>query len=192
MRRHLIGVVTAAALVAILAGGALAQEPSATVRTYQGLSFKVADPSLEVFYTIGDLPEKKDEKAGPVISMTTSTTGPPPMGETASGGAGGEKEAKLLRGHSQATEFTVWKEGAASRIRWDRIKTMFFTRKPVNVAGLPPYISHYRYGVSVTLIDGEKVDADYVNLGTIMLRGKTANGHVDIPWEDIENVIIER
>jgi len=41
-------------------------------------------------------------------------------------------------------------------------------------------------------VDGERVEADYVNLGTAMLRGTTPNGRVEIPWEEVEHVIFER
>ena len=190
MWRHMVGAVTVALIAAAPAWGAAAQEPSATVRTHQGVAYKVGDPSMELFYTIGEPKEKKEEdKTAPTISVTTSMTAP--------GGAGdqpttGEKEVKLLRGHSRASELIVWREGVESRIAWDRVRTLFFTRKPVSAPGLPPYITHYRYAVSVTLMDGERVEADYVNLGAAILRGNTPDGKVDIPGEDVQSVIFER
>ena len=36
------------------------------------------------------------------------------------------------------------------------------------------------------------VEGDYVNLGTVILRGQTAEGRVDISWEDIESVRFQR
>jgi hypothetical protein len=46
--------------------------------------------------------------------------------------------------------------------------------------------THIRYGADIALADGGRVDADYVNLGTAILRGTTPDGRVDIPWQDIE------
>ncbi len=192
MRRQRVGVVTLAIAVAAIGGGAVGQGPSATVRTYQGIAYRIGDPSLEVFYTIGEPEEKKEDlqNFAPTINVTTNTAAP--GGAAPAPPPGGEKEEKLLRGHSRATEITVSREGVESRIHWDRIRAMFFTRKPVAVVGLPPYVTHYRYGVSVTLMDGERVEADYVNLGSAMLRGTTPNGRVDIPWEEVQQVIFER
>lgn len=198
MERQLFGMAAVATVLAGLVAGAVAQEPSATVRTHQGLSFKLTDPSLEVFYTIGEPKEKKEEMLPPIVSVTTALGGIGAAGEQAAGapapppGLGAEKEEKLLRGHAQATGIMVSKEGVEYRIQWDRIRAMFFTRKPVNVVGLPSYVPLYRYGVSVTLVDGERVDADYVNLGGAILRGITPDGRVDIPWEEVQQVIFER
>ena len=36
------------------------------------------------------------------------------------------------------------------------------------------------------LADGRRIAADYVNLGTAILRGATPDGRMDIPWQDIE------
>ena len=52
--------------------------------------------------------------------------------------------------------------------------------------------THIRYAASVVLTDGSRVDGDYVNLGTVVLRGQTPEGRVDIPWQDIEVVRFSR
>lgn len=195
MWRHLFGAVTVAAVVVALAGGAAGQESRAMVRTHQGISYSVDDLSLEVFYTIGEPKEKKEEREPfrpTILNVTTAVTPTPGAGEQMPGAPPGEKEEKLLRGHSRASEIAVWREGVETRIAWDRIRAMQFARKPVVGSGLPPYISHYRYSVSVTLVGGERVDADYVNLGTAILRGITPSGRVDIPWEEVEQVTLER
>jgi hypothetical protein len=36
-----------------------------------------------------------------------------------------------------------------------------------------------------------RIDGDYVNLGTTMLRGRTPAGRVDIPWEHIEQIVVD-
>src|SRR5512139_2519494 len=109
MRRFVVPTVTMAAVILFLLGNALAQESSATIRTFGGAAYKVADPSLEVFYTIGD-PKEKDEgdsqgfKSMSMINVS-ATAGAPGADQ------GGEKEAKLLRGHSRLAEVTVSKAG---------------------------------------------------------------------------------
>jgi hypothetical protein len=194
MRHSAVGVVVVAIVVFSWTDSALSQESRATVRTYQGVSYTLADPSLEVFYTIGEPKEKKDEdrtqQFQPLISVAASA-GAPAGGEQTPGESGSEKVAKLLRGHSRATEIAILKNGVEARIPWDRIRSLSLSRKPVTVAGLPPYVPYYRYSASAVLIDGARVDGDYVNLGTTMLRGQTPTGRVDIPWEQIEQVVLE-
>jgi hypothetical protein len=36
------------------------------------------------------------------------------------------------------------------------------------------------------------VEADYVNLGGMLLRGTTPGGRIDIPWQDIQTVEFRR
>ncbi len=188
MRQHMVLAVATVAVVVFSAGTALGQDSSATIRTYQGVSYKVADPSLEVFYTIGEPAEKAE--GGKFPSTISITTGP------TAGVSGGEQPsaAPLLRGHSRAGDITVWRQGVETRIAADQIRAMRFTRKPVTIAGLqfPPYIPYYRYSVSVSLTSGEQVEADYVNLGATIVRGTAPNGRLDIPWGEVESIIFER
>jgi hypothetical protein len=46
--------------------------------------------------------------------------------------------------------------------------------------------THIRYAADIAMADGTRIDADYVNLGTAILRGTTPDGRIDIPWQDIE------
>src|SRR5512136_1615743 len=180
MRHSTFGVLVVAAALFCWIGSALSQESRASVRTYAGVSYKLADPSLEVFYTIGEPKEKKDEGTAQSLQPTiaiAATAGGPAGGEQAPSGDGGAgKEEKLLRGHSRATEIAILKDGVETRIAWDHIRSLSFSRKPVTTSGLPPYVPHFRYTVSAVLMDGARVDGDYVNLGTTMLRGQTATG----------------
>jgi hypothetical protein len=59
---------------------------------------------------------------------------------------------------------------------------------------LPSYVAagHYRYSATALLDDGSRIEADYVSLGTTFLRGRTAQGRMDIPWEQIEVVRFTR
>lgn len=195
MRHFAIGAVVVVVGVFCFTDSALSQESRATVRTYQGVSYKLDDPSLEVFYTIGEPKEKKDEGQAqsfqPTIAIA-ATAGAPAGGEQASSGDGGAgKDEKLLRGHSRAAEIVILKDGVETRVAWDRIRSLYFSRKPVTVPGLPSYVPHYRYAASAVLTDGVRVDGDYVNLGTTMLRGRAQTGRVDIPWEQIEWIIVD-
>ncbi len=196
MQKLLVAVMVAGAMVMTLGAGAAAQESAATIRTYQGISYMVADPSLEVFYTIGEL--KESPSTTPTSGMTFGTTinlGMPSTGggeQVSSPVAGGTKEERLLRGHSQASAITVSKDGVETRIPWEQVRTMSFARTPDPAAGLPPYISQYRYSASVTLVDGTRVEADYVNLGVTFLRGTTPAGRVDIPWQEVEGITFNR
>jgi len=189
MRRFVVPTATTVAVMAFLVGSALAQESSATIRTFGGAAYKVADPSLEVFYTIGD-PKEKTDGGGPQSFQSminvSATAGAPSTDQ------GGEKEAKLLRGHARLAEITVSKSGVETRVPWDQIRAISFSRKPVALATLPPYIPNYRHSVSVMTVDGGRLDADYVNWGAAIVRGQTPVGRVDIPWEEVEQVIFER
>jgi hypothetical protein len=185
----MVTAVAAVAIVTVLAAGAAAQESSATVRTYQGLTVKLADPSLEVFYTIGEPKERKEEsRFQPGIVVTTNAA----AGGAAEQAAPSEQEPTLLRGHSQAADLAVWRQGVETRFAWDQVRAMRFARTPVTVASLPPYIPYYRYAVTVSLVDGQQVEADYVNLGATVMRGMAQNGRVAIPWQDVEYLVFDR
>lgn len=190
MRQHMVTAVATVAVLLFLAGSAPGQDISATIRTYQGVSYKVADPSLEVFYSIGEPKEKTEGSKFPsMISITPGSTGAGGGGEAAGEAA---SEAIVLRGHSRANDITLSSQGVETRIAWEQVQAMRFARKPVTVQGLPPYIPCFRYSVSLNLVTGVKVEADYVNLGATIVRGTAPNGRVDIPWEEIEYIIFDR
>ena len=200
--RILIGV----AIVTGLAGvtvPALAQDVTAEVRTWGGQAWRLSQPSFEVFYTL--LP--KQEEGGP--STTPPGMTPPGMSGVSTGsligtevrgsvrslqrlfGQGGPEP---MQGHRQSESVTLYQDGIARQIPLSSIATLAFKRDAVADSTLPPYVapSHFRYSVSALLADGSKVDGDYVNWGTAMLRGGTAEGRVDIPWQDIEVVRFSR
>lgn len=198
MRQYMVGTVTAVtAVVVFLVGSAAGQESSATIRTYQGLSYKVADLSLEVFYTIGEPKEKEGDSSQqfqPTITVMSTSTAATGGEQLPPAGAGAEKEAKLLRGHSRMSHITVSNQGVETRIALDQVRSVRFARKPVAAAGLrlPPYIPYYRYSASVSLTSGAQVEADYVNMGGAIVRGTAPNGQMDIPWEEVEYIVFER
>jgi hypothetical protein len=186
------------------AGSAAAQDVTATVRTWNGQSLQIAQPSLEVFYTIVS---KSQESSG--------TGGSTSVGQV-SGGANlglgvlgrqavdpslitlnrlfGSQAPDTIQGHRQAQEITVYQGGVATQIAVGSIATLAFARQPVQTSSLPPYVAdtHVRSSATVLLTDGTRVEADYVNLGGMLLRGAVPGGRIDIPWQDIQTVEFRR
>jgi hypothetical protein len=58
--------------------------------------------------------------------------------------------------------------------------------------GFPPLHVTRATGPYIVLADGTRVEADYVNLGTLIVRGMTPAGRVDIPWRNIQTVEFRR
>ena len=201
MRQHMVTAVAAVVAVFFLVGSAPAQESSATIRTYQGASYKVADLTLEVFYNIGE-PKSMEGSAAQTGSQpfTTMINVSPGGGggtggaEQAAAGGGAGEEKRVLSGHSRASDITVSNRGVTTQIAWDQIRALRFARKPVADAGLqlPPYIPYFKYSASVSLVSGEQMEGDYVNLGGTIVRGTASTGRVDIPWEAVEYILFDR
>ena len=200
--RVLIGSL-AVALLALSFLPAAAQDVTADVRTWNGQSVRLSQPSLEVFYTI----VPKDEAGSQVPGGSGA---PGSMGGGASSGSLISTEVKgslqsltrlfsgggpePLHGNRQAQTVSIRQGGVDRRIPVEAIKDLAFRREQVGNSTLPPYVAptHFRYAASVVLNDGSRVDGDYVNLGTVVLRGQTPEGRVDIPWQDIEVVRFSR
>jgi len=185
--------VMAVSLAVCAAGAAPAdgQTLNAEVRTWGGQVYQLADPSLEVLYTIM---VKKADAAEPSDSAATTGAKTPML----FGSAGAidqflDKQPDPLLGNRQSDTIMLRKEGADIRLPLAGIGALFFTRQPAR-STLPPYVApaHYRYSATAVLNDGSRIEADYVSLGTTFLRGRTAHGRVDIPWEHIEVVRFTR
>ena len=203
--RVLIGWLALAALVAA-ALPAAAQDVTAEVRTWSGQSLRLSQPSLEVFYTI----VPKEEGPGGQQVPGAAGAAPGSMGSGVSSGSligtevrgsvqnlsrlFGGGGAEPLQGNRQAETVSIRQAGVERRIPLETIKALAFKREHVSNSTLPPYVAptHFRYAASVLLNDGSRVDGDYVNLGTVILRGLTPEGRVDIPWQDIEVVRFSR
>ncbi len=173
------------------AGGA---EREADVRTWAGETWRLAQPIFEVSYTI--MPPQPNQQGMAASLIGGGSSGGQSMsgvlqGGTASltGGAPGEAP-EPVQGRRLHETITVTRDGVDVRIPIDRIEALTFTRTPVTTNLLPPYIAamQLRYAARVRLTDGSTVDADYVNLGTTILRGMAAQGPVDVPWDAIESV----
>jgi hypothetical protein len=202
IHRTLIG----AALLTALAGSAApaaAQEVTAEVRTWDGRAWRLTQPSFEVFYTL--LP-KPEEGALPVPATPPGMAPPaglstgPLMGTEVRGSVRnlqrlfGQVGPEPLQGHRRSETLTVYQAGIARQVPASSLATLAFRREPVVGSPLPPYVapSHFRYSVSAVLADGSRVEGDYVNWGTAVLRGMTSEGRVEIPWQEIELVRFNR
>jgi peptidoglycan-associated lipoprotein len=189
MRTHVLVCLIALVGLAGVATPVAAQEATAEVRTWSGESWRLTQPSLEVFFTIvekgkarGGVPEGMESIESAVDTDILERT------------AAREAEApEPKQGHTRKEVVTFFREGVEMQIPFARIKSLQFFRHPVEKSPFPPYLAatHFRHFATAELVDGSRVEADYVNLGTTVLRGMTPQGRVDIPWQDIENVRFE-
>jgi len=182
--RPIIGLVIGLAAVAIAVAPVAAQEPVAEVRTWSGETLRLSQPSLEVFYTI---PVKGEDAPS---SDAAASTAPPMLFGSASSLAGAlEKKPEPLSGQRQAESVTLQKGAVERRIPLLSVASLVFARYPV-VSALPAHLAatHFRYAATAVLLDGTTVEADYVNLGTTILRGTASDARVEIPWHEIETL----
>jgi hypothetical protein len=169
-----------------------AQTTTAEIRTWTGQTYLLADPSLEVRYTI--MVPKKDEGGAP--SDTAPTTGartPMLFGSANAISQFLDKQPDPLQGHRQSETITLRKGGTEVRVPMVNVGALRFTRQLAR-SPLPPYVAngHYRYAATAELTDGSRIEGDDVSLGTTFLRGRTASGTVDVPWQQIETVRFTR
>ena len=192
------------AALATSASSAAAQDVTAAVLTWSGESWQIAQPSLEVFYTI--VSRSQEATSGGGSTSVGQVSGMSNLGlgllgrQTADPSLitlnrlFGSQAPDTIQGHRQAQEITVYRGGVATQIAVASIATLAFARQPVQDSSLPPYIAntHVRSAATVLLTDGTRVEADYVNLGGMLLRGTTPGGRIDIPWQDIQTVEFRR
>lgn len=200
MNRHALIAVLILALVGALGLPAQAQDITADVKTWSGQSWRLSQPTLEVFYSIVT---KSQEQAGPgsagsnamdkVTSFSSLTLGgltreAADPSVTTLNRFFGKSAPDTIQGHRQGQEITAYRGGVATQVPLGNISSITFKRQPVRDSSLPPYVAatHIRYAADIALADGTRIDADYVNLGTAILRGTTPDGRMDIPWQDIE------
>jgi len=135
-----------------------AQDMSADVRTWAGQSWRLAQPSLEVFYTIpapakggsdyGAPPPSGGGKSslsmsGPIGALSSFLdTGPGPR-----------------QGHRLAEYLTIRRGEVETRLPLASIASLTFTRQPVSGSSLPPYFAgrHCRYAATAVMTDGSRV-----------------------------------
>jgi hypothetical protein len=176
---------------------AAAQDVSADVRTWSGESWRLAQPSFEIFYTIpaptqggGGGSYGAPAPVGVSGPSSLSMSGPLSALEGYFGDAGPEPR----QGHRQAEYITIRRGTVERQLPLASLASLTFTRQPVSGSTLPPYYvrRHFRYAATAVLTDGSRVEGDYINLGTLVLRGQTGHGRLDISWEDIETVRFQR
>lgn len=186
------------------AGSAAAQDVTAAVRTWNGQSWQITQPSLEVFYTI--VSKSQEGTSGGGSASVGQVSGMSNLGLGALGRQDadpslvtlnrlfGSQAPDTIQGHRQAQEIIVYRDGVATQIAVANIAALAFVRQPVQNSSLPPYLAdtHIRSSASVILTDGTRVEADYVNLGGMLLRGTVPGGRIDIPWQDIQTVEFRR
>jgi len=203
MKRHVTRTVILATAIFVLAAvsPAVAQETTAEVRTWGGQSVVLSGPWIEVFYTVMPRSWGGGETPPPTGGIPV-----PPMGTT--GGTQPEIRGSFeslqrafqpdgpqpLRGQRETSVLTLSRDGIEVKVPVERLATLTIARQPAVGSSLPPYISpmHQRYAATAVLTDGSRIEADYLNFGTAVLRGMTPQGRVDLPFEQIESIRFTR
>jgi len=195
MRRHVTRTVMLATALLVMATSSpgSAQETTAEVRTWSGQSLVLAGPWVEVFYTAVPKPAGGEETPAP-------PGGAPPVPGMAAGGLFQSRKHAVQEGppplpaQRETSVLTFSRAGVELKVPVERLATLTIARQPVAGSSLPPYVSptHQRYGAAVTLTDGSRIDADYLNFGTAVLRGMTSQGRVEVPFDQIESIRFTR
>src|SRR5262249_31836353 len=94
----------------------------------------------------------------------------------------------------ETSVLTLSRDGVDVKVPVERLATLTIARRPAAGSSLPPYVSptHQRYGATAGLTGGSRIEADYLNFGTAVLRGMTPQGRVDVPFELIESIRFTR
>jgi hypothetical protein len=205
MKRHVARTVllTTAMLVVAAVSPVVAQETTAEVKTWGGQSVVLAGPWVDVFFNalpwpLGGEPAGVPPVGGPAPAMTTGGAGgtqPEIRGSFQSLRHAFQQEGpQALRGQRETSVLTLSRDGLEVKVPLERLAMLTIARQPVAASSLPPYISptHQRYGATAILTDGSRIDADYFNFGTAVLRGMTPQGRVDVPFEQIESIRFSR
>ncbi len=187
-----IALVMLAVLVPLPAAG---QDVTAQVRTWSGQTWQLSEPWIEVFYTV--MPKPKEE-----APAATPMAGPPGGGETRPEIRGSfqslqqifEAGPEPLRAQRDLAVFTMSSAGVEVRVPVGQIVSLTIVRQAVAESPLPPYVvlTHYRYSAVAQLVDGSRIEADYFNFGTAVIRGLTTAGRAEIPFDEIESMRFDR
>ena len=190
--------------IAALSLPAMAQDVTADVKTWSGQTWSLSQPSLELFYSIVSKSQEGTADRGASTMDRVSNFTNLTLGGLRTEAADpslvtmnrffGKSAPDTIQGHRQAQEITAYRGGVSTQIPLASIASITFKRQPVQDSSLPPYVAatHVRYAADIDLADGRRIAADYVNLGTAILRGATLDGRVDIPWQDIETLRFTR
>ena len=190
--------------IAALSLPATAQDVTADVKTWSGQTWSLSQPSLDLFYSIVSKSQEGTADRGASTMDRVSNFTNLTLGGLRTEAADpslvtmnrffGKSAPDTIQGHRQAQEITAYRGGVSTQIPLANIASITFKRQPLPDSSLPPYVAptHVRYAADIDLADGRRIAADYVNLGTAILRGATLDGRVDIPWQDIETLRFTR
>jgi len=98
------------------------------------------------------------------------------------------------QGRRQQDSVRLSRQGVEVHVPIASLSSLAFSRTLVQRSALPPYaaLSHFHHGATAVLADGSRIEGDYVNMGTGVLRGSTPQGVIDIPWDAIESIRFQR
>ncbi|MGH7321136.1 MAG: hypothetical protein ACRELA_16125 [Candidatus Rokuibacteriota bacterium] len=201
MKRFMSGMLFVLGMLLIFAPlPVAAQEVTAQVRTWTGQTWRLAEPWIEVFYTI--MPRPKEGEGAPPGPGAMPMAGLPGGGETRPEVRGSFQSLRQLfdvgpepqRAQRDLQVLTLSSAGVEVRVPVGQIVSLTIVRQLIAGSPLPPYVvlTHYRYSAVAQLADGSRVEADSVNFGTAVVRGMTTAGRVEIPFEEIESVRFDR
>lgn len=175
---------------------AVAQDVVAEVETWHGATLRIAQPSLEVLYTVVPAPLTTTAgvqlagpggaAAGPGGGMQPGTTRTVRETEIGAGPA-------PIQGRRAQNAITFVRQGVEIQVPFDRIAALLVERRvaPSNV--LPHYVEPVmQYVATATLTDGATIEAASVNFGSALLRGVVPQGTVELPLEDVKLLRIKR
>jgi len=101
-----------------------------------------------------------------------------------------QKAPQAMDANRPTTTLILSRGGVDMRVPLAQLASLTFARQPLLTSTLPPYVraTHFVYAATAVLRDGTRVEATEVNLGALVIRGTTAAGLVDIPWERIASL----
>ena len=176
------------ALLAVFGAVAEAQDLMVEVRTWTGQSWRLAQASLDASYSLVVKPEEAAAAAAGPRQEMSFRVGTIEMA--------GDKKLETRQALRPVAAVRLVREGLEIQVPVARLAGLSFFRTLVSpdLLLLPPYIqpTHFRYSATALLTDGSSVPSDYVNLGATVLRGVTREGRVEIPWQDIEVLLVVR
>jgi hypothetical protein len=198
MTRTLLVVSVALAVVMVSTLPVESQEVVADVETWRGGSVRIAQPSLDVLYTI--VPRRQVPGAAPPLSTTggsgaagapTATSGTPVSGASMIGFGLSTAPIDVTQSRDRVQTLTFVRDGIETRIPFERIVDLAVERRDM-ASSLPPYIRQEQYSAKAVLTDGSTIDATSVSFGMIILRGTGPQGAIELPLEDVKTLKIKR
>ena len=201
MRREFFtGTLIALGMLLLVAQAATAQEVTAEVRTWTGRAWRLSEPWIR-----GLLHDHAQAQRG---------------GDAAHGGTDGRTAGHRRGGGAHSRRSEVRFSGPETLRLWPRAEACSAgcgfpdsARAGVEVAGAgqadrepddrpapsrtarsrrTSLRTHFRYSAVATLADGSRVEADYFNFGTAVVRGMTTAGRVEIQFDEIETLRFEQ